>query len=189
MIPLIKTAIAHAEFESIHPFADGNGRMGRMIIPLMLMIDGVISEPCFYLSKFFEQRNTEYQDRLLSVSESDAWTDWCIFFLGAVIEQAKENSRKANGIYELYKQTLEFLIDNVRSNSAAKVAPHLFRMAIFPTTVFTKEAGLSQSTAKRVINALKEAKMVTEVSPHKGSTPAVLAFPKLLSIVEGIEIS
>ena len=78
-------------------------------------------------------------------------------------------------------------MDNVRSDSAARIAPHLFRMAIFPTTVFTKDAGLSQSTAKRVIGALKDAEMITEVLPHKGSSPAVLAFPKLLRLVEDVE--
>ncbi|MBR3235893.1 MAG: hypothetical protein IKG11_09795 [Atopobiaceae bacterium] len=123
----------------------------------MLEMDGVISSPCFYLSEFFEHRNTEYQDRLLAVSEEDAWTEWCIFFLDAVATQAKENHRKANGIYELYQTTLEFLMKTVRTDNAANVAPHLFRMAIFPASVFTKEAGLNQSTAKRVVRSLKEA--------------------------------
>lgn len=187
--PLVKAAIAHAEFESIHPFADGNGRMGRIVIPLMLEMDGVISSPCFYLSEFFEHRNTEYQDRLLAVSEEDAWTEWCIFFLDAVATQAKENHRKANGIYELYQTTLEFLMKTVRTDNAATVAPHLFRMAIFSASVFTKEAGLNQSTAKRVVRSLKEAGVIVEILPHRGSSPAVLAFPELLKIVDGVDIT
>jgi Fic family protein len=187
--PLVKAAIAHAEFESIHPFADGNGRMGRIVIPLMLEMDGVISSPCFYLSEFFEHRTTEYQDRLLAVSEEDAWTEWCIFFLDAVATQAKENNRKANGIYSLYKNTLDFLMTTVRSDNAATIAPHLFRMAIFPASIFTKEAGLNQSTAKRLVRSLKKAGIIVEILPHRGSSPAVLAFPELLRIVDGVEIA
>lgn len=189
MTPLVKTAIAHAEFESIHPFADGNGRMGRITIPLMLEMDGVISSPCFYLSEFFEQRNTEYQDRLLAVSESNSWTEWCVFFLNAVCVQAKENYAKASGIYKLYEETRDFLLDSFQSSNAAKVLPHLFKMAIFPTTIFTKEAGLSVSTAKRLIGTLKKENYIIELRPHQGSSPAVLAFPALLRIVEGIDIS
>ena len=94
MPSLIKVSIAHAEFESIHPFRDGNGRIGRMLVPLMLYIDGLISHPCLYLSEFFEHRNSEYQDRLLAVSSDDRWTDWCIFFLSAIETQAKENESR-----------------------------------------------------------------------------------------------
>ena len=188
VIPLIKAAVAHAEFESIHPFADGNGRIGRIAIPLMLEMDEVISGPCFYLSEFFEHKNTEYQDRLLAVSESNEWTEWCIFFLDAVATQAKENNRKANGVYELYKRVTEYLANTVRSDSAVKIAPHLFSMPIFPTTIFTNYAGLTPTTAKRVINALKQEQIVIEIEPHRGSKPAVLAFPELLEIVENVSL-
>lgn len=188
-IPLIKTAIAHAELEAIHPFSDGNGRVGRMIIPLMLAMDEVITTPCFYLSEFFEHRNTEYQDMLLLVSKKDAWAEWCIFFLDAVTNQAKENGIKASGIFKLYEDTLDFIMSVVRSDNAARVAPHLFRMAIFPSNIFTRDAGLSESTSRRLIKALKNDERIVEVVPHKGSSPAVFAFPELLRLVEGVDIS
>lgn len=187
--PLVKAAVAHVEFESIHPFNDGNGRMGRIVIPLMLEMDNVISSPCFYLSEFFEHRTTEYQDRMLAVSERGEWSEWCIFFLDAVATQAKENGRKAKGIFDLYESTLDFLMKTVRIDSAARVAPHLFRMAIFPTTVLTDQAGLTKSTAKRLVKALKDAGIVIEILPHRGSSAAVLAFPELLRIVENAAIT
>ncbi len=81
---LTKVAIAHLEFEAIHPFKDGNGRIGRMLIPLMLWKDGTISEPYFYVSSFFEENRDEYIDRMRSVSSDDAWTEWVIFFLQAL---------------------------------------------------------------------------------------------------------
>ena len=102
---------------------------------------------------------------------------------------SQENNRKANGIYSLYKNTLDFLMTTVRSDNAATIAPHLFRMAIFPASIFTKEAGLNQSTAKRLVRSLKKAGIIVEILPHQGSSPAVLAFPELLRIVDGVEIA
>ncbi len=188
-IPLIKAALAHAEFEAIHPFSDGNGRIGRMVIPLMFTIDGIIANPCFYLSEFFEHRNTEYQDMLLAVSERDAWTEWCVFFLDAVASQAKENALKARGIFNLYENTLDFIMSAVRSDNAARVTPFLFKMAVFPSSTFTKDAGLSEGTSRRLIKALKDDERIVEILPHRGNNPAVFAFPELLRLVEGVSLS
>ena len=185
---LVKVALAHAEFESIHPFCDGNGRIGRMLVPLMLYSDGVISSPCLYLSEFFEHRNAEYQDRLLAVSAQDAWTDWCIFFLNAIETQATENLRKAQSIYDLYRSVLLTVTKSVRSDKIDEAVACLFRSAIFRANIFTKEAALSETTARRFITILKNENLIVELIPHKGSRPAILAFPKLLEITEGITL-
>lgn len=87
------------------------------------------------------------------------------------------------------KDTLEFLMTTVRSDKAVAIAPYLFRMGFFPASIFTKEAGLSQSTAKRLVRSLKEAGIIVEILPHRGSSPAVLAFPELLKIVESVEVA
>ena len=113
----------------------------------------------------------------------------CLTMRRSRLQREKENHRKANGIYELYQTTLEFLMKTVRTDNAATVAPHLFRMAIFSASVFTKEAGLNQSTAKRVVRSLKEAGVIVEILPHRGSSPAVLAFPELLKIVDEVDIT
>jgi len=86
---LLQLGILHAEFEAIHPFLDGNGRLGRLIVPLFLMEKGLLAGPNFYISAYFEANRDEYYDRLLRVSSNDDWTGWCIFFLTAVIEQAR----------------------------------------------------------------------------------------------------
>lgn len=78
---LLKAAIAHIEFEALHPFKDGNGRIGRMLITLMLWTSGVISAPHFYISGFFEDNKDSYIDSMRRVSEHNDWTSWCIFFL------------------------------------------------------------------------------------------------------------
>ncbi|MBR3313790.1 MAG: hypothetical protein IKG18_06600 [Atopobiaceae bacterium] len=126
---------------------------------------------------------------LLLVSKKDAWTEWCIFFLDAVTNQAKENGIIASGIFKLYEETLDFIMSVARSDNAARVTPHLFRMAIFPSNIFTRDAGLSESTSRRLIKALKKDERIVEVVPHKGSSPAVFAFPELLRLIEGVDIT
>ena len=100
--PLIKTAIAHVEFESLHPFNDGNGRIGRILITLMLWKLGLIARPYFYISGYLEKRKNEYLDTMRAVSSTGDWTSWCIFFLEAVRGQAEMNIAKSEEIINLY---------------------------------------------------------------------------------------
>lgn len=186
--PLIKVSVAHAEFESLHPFRDGNGRIGRMLVPLMLCSDGVITSPSFYLSEFFEHRNNEYQDRLLAVSEDDDWTGWCEFFLTAIKTQALENDTKAKRIYALHDEVLHEVMGKMNAVGSDKAVDLLFRSAIFSSSVFTKAAGMSDSAARRLVSFLKDREIIIELEPHRGSRPAILAFPELLEITEGISL-
>lgn len=183
---LVKVAIAHAEFESIHPFCDGNGRIGRMLVPLMLYSDGVISSPCLYLSEFFEHRNSEYQDRLLAVSSEDAWTEWCVFFLSAIETQAAENLAKARAIHELYRDTLLMATKRIHADETGDAISCLFRSAIFQSNIFMRRADMSETTSRRLISLLKDEGVVVELVPHKGARPAILAFPRLLEITDGV---
>ena len=187
--PLVKTALAHVEFESIHPFLDGNGRIGRMLIPLMLYSDQVISHPCFYLSEFFERSNFDYRKKLRAVSSDGAWTEWCIYFLNAVKTQAEENQAKAKHIFELYERTRSELLKKSGSSHTDPAVRCLFYQPIFPSNIFTTIGGLSDSTARRFVKLLKELKMIGEMHPHRGSRPAILVFPELLAITDGVDIS
>ena len=92
---LVQLAILHAEFEALHPFLDGNGRLGRMLVPLFLWQSGLIRQPMFYISAYFEARRDAYYDGLLAVSRDDDWTGWCRFFLEAIRTQAEDNLAKA----------------------------------------------------------------------------------------------
>jgi Fic family protein len=82
---LVQLALVHAEFEAIHPFLDGNGRLGRLIVPLYLRSKGMLTSPNFYISAFLENHRDEYYERLLAVSRDGDWTGWCAFFLRALI--------------------------------------------------------------------------------------------------------
>lgn len=186
---LVKVSVAHAEFESIHPFKDGNGRIGRMVVPLMLCNDGVITHPSFYLSEFFEHRNNEYQDRLLAVSERDEWTEWCAFFLAAIEMQAIENYQKAERIYALYRDVLIDAMGQLKANGVQEAVKMLFRSAIFPANMLVRDAGMSETSARRLLAFLKGRNIVMELIPHRGSAPAILTFPELLQITTGSSFS
>src|SRR5699024_9031408 len=101
---LLRTALAHAEFEALHPFKDGNGRVGRMLITLMLWTGGAISAPHFYISRYFEDHKHAYIEALRDVSAADAWNQWCMFFLAGVKEQAIQNLQTAETIRNYYER-------------------------------------------------------------------------------------
>ena len=101
---LIQLAILHVEFEALHPFKDGNGRLGRMLIPLFLFQRKLLTSPDFYMSGYLEANREEYQERLRAVSRDGDWTGWCAFFLQGIREQAAENERKARAILSLYNR-------------------------------------------------------------------------------------
>jgi Fic family protein len=99
---LIQCAIMHYQFEAIHPFSDGNGRIGRLLITLMLCEKGILGQPLLYLSKFFEKNREEYWDRLLRVSKTGAWRGWVDFFLRGVASQAEDALSDAQQILQLH---------------------------------------------------------------------------------------
>lgn len=185
--PLIKIAVAHAEFEAIHPFNDGNGRIGRTVIPLMLCAEGVMSSPCFYMSEFFEHRNNEYQDRLLAVSSDGGWTGWCSFFLDAVGAQARENLGKAKRINLLYRDVRTELVEKSHSTFAEKAADALFSRPIFSAKDFASIEGVKPKTALCLLVVLEEMGAVEELFPHSGQKSAIFYFPALLAITEDLQ--
>jgi Fic family protein len=103
---LVQLAILHAEFEALHPFLDGNGRLGRMLIPLFLYERKMLSKPVFYMSAYLEANRHEYYDRLLGVSRDGDWTGWCKFFLTGLTIQAESNTAKAKEIVSLYDRAM-----------------------------------------------------------------------------------
>jgi Fic family protein len=111
--PLAQLAILDGEFEALHPFLDGNGRLGRMLVPLFVWQSGLISA-------YFEARRDAYSDGLLAVSRDDDWTGWCRFFLEAVQVQAEDNLSKAQGIIDLYDRMKERMTELTRSRYAIR---------------------------------------------------------------------
>ena len=182
---LIRTAIAHLEFEALHPFKDGNGRIGRMIIPLMLWKAGAISEPHFYISEYFEQNKDEYIDRMRNVSETGAWTEWIIFFLAGLETQAQQNIEKADRIRLLYEDMKEQFRDILSSRWTIKALDFLFTQPIFRNNVFTSKSGVPPATAHKFTRNLSDAGLLKVIAPSSGRRPALYAFEPLLALVRG----
>lgn len=181
--PLVKAAVTHLEFEALHPFEDGNGRLGRMLITLMLWNEGLISAPHFYISGYFEQHKGEYIDTMRRVSSHSDWDRWCYFFLGAVAAQAKENLRVAESIKELY-ESLKGPIGEVLSSKYSLLAlDFLFTYPVFRNNRLTSHSGIPTGTAARFAPALCEKGLLTLLEPAAGRRPALYCFEPMMRLV------
>jgi len=184
---LVQAGIIHAEFEALHPFLDGNGRVGRMLIPLFLWKAGLVQRPMFYISAYFEARRDVYYERLLAVSRDNDWTGWCAFFLEAVRVQAEENLAKAQEILNLYEDMKERVAKMTRSQYAIRALDWIFQRPIFRSSDFVATAGIPAPTAQRFLRVLRKGEVLRPIWPGRGRRAAILAFPELLNIAEGRE--
>lgn len=184
---LVQLAIAHAEFEAIHPFLDGNGRLGRLIVPLFLFEKGLLSSPNFYISAYLDAHRDEYYNRLLAVSRDGDWTGWCAFFLTALIEQSRANQQKALAILSLYRDRKDWIATATRSQYAVKALDWIFARPIFSSSDFVDNVQIPKPTANRIIRVLRQEGLLKDLRPASGRRPAILAFAQLLNITEGAE--
>ncbi len=183
--PLVQTALAHVEFEALHPFKDGNGRVGRMLITLMLWDKKLISAPHFYASGPIERRKDEYIDRLRLVSMDQQWTEWCLFFLGLIEEQASENLKAAETIVQLYEAMKVRFREELVSQWSIPALDFIFSRPVFRNSAFTRDSGIPRPTAARFTKVLAERGLLTTVEAAAGRRPALYAFEPLLQLVRG----
>ena len=182
--PLVQLSIVHAQFEIIHPFMDGNGRIGRMLIPLFLFEKQVIPYPTFYLSSYLESNREEYYDKLNNISKKGAWDDWVRFFLNAIAVESSKKSRKAREILDLYDKMKELVVDWTRSQYTIAALDTLFSQPIISSTDFKDRAKIPKPTAARILKILQDRHILDVIRPTRGQMPAIMAFTKLLNIVE-----
>ena len=180
---VVQLAIVHAQFEMIHPFNDGNGRLGRILVPLFLYDKKVLSSPIFYLSQYLEADRENYYRNLRTVSQNHDWEGWIEYFLTAVIEQAKVNIQKAKAIHQLYDLKKIKIETLTNSRFAIKTLDFLFCYPFFSSTQFIKESGIPRRSAIRIINALVKGDVLQMLEKPVGRKPAVFAFKKLLRII------
>jgi Fic family protein len=181
--PLVQTAVMHAEFEALHPFKDGNGRLGRMLIPLNLWQRGIIHAPHFYVSAAIEERRDEYVDRLRDVSACGAWNEWISFFLEILHRQAELNMAVTDRIGALYADMRERFRETLNSQWSPLALDYVFAKPVFRNSAFTAVAGIPLQTAHRISRQLVDAGILTIVEPASGRRAALLAFQPLLEIV------
>ena len=183
--PLVQLAIVHVEFEALHPFKDGNGRLGRMLVPLYLYQRRLIASPEFYMSGYLEANRDEYQERLRAVSRDGDWTGWCTFFLRGIWQQANENERKARAILALYDRLKVKVADLTRSQHSIRALDFIFQFPIFQAPVFTTRSQIPKPTAARILGLLREDGLLTTIREGTGRRAGIFAFRELLNIAEG----
>lgn len=185
---LVQLALLHVEFEALHPFLDGNGRLGRMLIPLFLYQAGLIKQPMFYISAYLESHRDEYYDRLLAVSRDNDWSGWCAFFLQVVRIQAEENLAKAQAILNLYNRMKTRFAELTHSQYAIHALDWVFERPIFKSSDFVHSAKIPKPTAQRILTLLKTEGILREIQPGSGRRAAILAYSELLNIAEGHDV-
>jgi Fic family protein len=186
---IVQLGLLHAQFEILHPFEDGNGRVGRLIIPLFLYWKGLISRPSFYLSEYFEKNRTEYYDRLLMITKDGDWSGWIYFFLTAVIQQAKINIDKAQKLLNLYNEMKDRFIQATKSQYAIPALDAFFRQPIINTTKFKEAIGApKKSSSNEILKILEKFRLIELYEMAEGNKPAKYAFIKILEIVGKVEI-
>lgn len=181
--PLVQTAVMHLEFEALHPFKDGNGRLGRMLIPLNLWQRKIIHAPHFYVSGAIEERRDEYVERLRFVSSEGHWDEWILFFLEILQRQAEINIAITDRISDLYNETQIRFRELLNSQWAPLAVDYVFAKPVFRNSAFTASAGIPSQTAHRISRILVEDGTLRIVQPASGRRPALLAFDPLLEIV------
>lgn len=162
---LLKIALVHYQFETIHPFLDGNGRVGRLLIPLYLVSKGILKKPILYLSDFFERNKKLYYDNLMIVRENNNITQWFKFFLVGMIETAKKGIATFDGILQLQKQN-EIKIQNLgsRAANAQKITNELYQRPIVNAERVSEISEISMPSAYKLIADLEEMGILIEIT-------------------------
>ena len=182
-LPLIKICITHVEFEALHPFKDGNGRIGRMLITLMLWTSEIISEPHLYISGYLEENKDLYIDTMRNVSENDDWEGWCVFFLEAIENQAIKNLTISEEIVRLYNEMKEIFEDALSSKYHQKALDFVFKNPVFRNNKFTKDSGIPAASAARFTRLLLEKNLIITKEEASGRKPALYSFEPLMELV------
>lgn len=162
---LLKIAIIHYQFETIHPFLDGNGRIGRLLIPVYLVSKGILNQPILYLSDFFEKYRSLYYDNLMRVRTQNDLTQWFKFFLTGVIETAKIGVETFDGILKLQKDLEEKLISHKgNTDDARKIIASLYENPITDAQKVEKIIEKSYGSAYKQIAILEKLKIIREIT-------------------------
>ncbi|HEU4758723.1 MAG TPA: Fic family protein [Dehalococcoidia bacterium] len=161
---LIRCGLAHAQFETIHPFLDGNGRVGRLLITFLLCHHGVLHRPLLYLSHYFKRHRSEYYDRLMAVRTEGNWEGWLKFFLRGVSEVGEEAARTARGIVELREQHRALVQDRVSGVNGLRLLDLLFQQPIINVNLVRGRLDLAFATASKLIEQLEELGLLQEIT-------------------------
>lgn len=180
---LVQLAVAHYQFEAIHPFNDGNGRIGRLLIPLFLYRRKILSKPYVYISKYFEEHRRDYYDLLADVSYKNAWIPWIRFFLNGLTEQAADACLLVRDILELQRKFHKVLSD-FHSPYALNLLDTLFAYPICSTTQMRVFGDIKNiQTILNLIRKFEKAGILVDISPERKRNKTY-AFTPLLDVLD-----
>jgi Fic family protein len=160
---------AHAQFETIHPFLDGNGRVGRLLNTFLLVQRGVLRKPLLYLSFYFKLHRTEYYDRLMAVRLKGDWEGWLSFFLRGVAQTAREATATAERIFELREGHRAAIIERGLGDNALRLLSALFQRPLVNVNLAAEILGTTFPTASRLIGGFEDLGILVEITGRKRS--------------------
>lgn len=163
--PLIDIGLVHYQFEAVHPFRDGNGRMGRLLIMLMMVGEELLPEPYLYPSSYFNRNREEYTDRLLAVSRDGAWEEWLTFFLEGISHQAREAFSRASELLDLRDEYRDRYQDE--ANSVSHLAMEIFRKPYITVNEAKDILDMSYKAANNAVKALERDDVLEEITGQR----------------------
>lgn len=184
---LIKIALIHAQFESIHPFLDGNGRVGRLLITFWLCNEKILSKPLLYLSYYFKQNRIEYYDRLMDVRLKGDWEGWVKYFLRGIAVTSEEATESGKAIIAL-KQQIEARISKSKNSNYQKLLDNLFTHPQVTNKSVTELLGVSLPTANSVINWFIKENILEDVTPERKRNKRYVFAKYLIILSRGTEL-
>ncbi len=191
--PLVTNALAHGQFETIHPFLDGNGRVGRLLITFLLTERGVLHKPVLYLSHFFKQHRQDYYDHLQAVRTHGDWEGWLVFFLRGVIEVAGEAAETARRILQLREEHRTAITAKLgrAAGNGHKVLESLFDRPIMAVNDVRTLTGTTYAAANTLVSRLVDAGVLREITGHARNrrfqyAPYIALFTDTAPAAEGL---
>lgn len=159
--PLVQIAVIHAQFETIHPFLDGNGRVGRILIPLYLYARGEIEAPYFFISDALEKDKHKYYSYLMNIRKKGEWNEWICFFLQTITKQCHKFIELIDKINKLYQQHMDMVCKLIRSSSyVVRIVDSIFKYPVFNAAIMQKEVDIPLATLNRYLNLLVDNKIL-----------------------------
>ena len=187
--PLLRLALVHYQFEAIHPFSDGNGRVGRLLLSLMLCSDNLLSAPCLHLSGWFEKHRQTYYDRLLGVSQRGEWEAWLLFFLEGVATEARAATRSIGQLVGLWQKYRAQLTSARSSALPLKLVDELFRSLAITIPLAAKVLAVTPRSATLTIEKLIDQGVLVELKSSHDTPlrPRLFLAREILRVAENQE--
>lgn len=181
--PLVKIAMIHAQFETIHPFLDGNGRMGRLLITFWLCQQNILTKPLLYLSFYFKKNRAEYYDRLMAVRKNGDWENWIKFFLRGIAEVSDEATESARAILKIKEDATNALYKKDGTNSNyQRLLNYLFEQPFIKRSDVEQYLDVSNPTAGSILEVFCQMNILVDCTPDKARNK-MYAFGKYLDIL------